>query len=51
MDGQVCDRNSSARAQAKVILPSGGILYTCQHCADTLNFGDDFLIEYDMVTV
>jgi len=51
MDGQVCDRHSSARAQAKVILPSGGILYTCQHCADTLNFGDDFLIEYDMVTV
>jgi len=51
MDGQVCDRHSSARAQAKVILPSGGILFVCGHCSNTLDFGPDFLIEYDMVTV
>jgi hypothetical protein len=51
MDGQTCDRHPSARAQAKVILPSGGILYTCGHCSQTLDFGADFLIEYEMVTV
>jgi len=51
MDGQTCDRHPPAHAKAKVILPSGGILYTCQHCANTIDFGPDFLIEYDMVTV
>lgn len=51
MDNQQCDRHPSARAKARVILPSGGILYTCQHCANTLNFGPDFYIEYETVTV
>ena len=51
MDGETCDRHSSARAQAKVILPSGGVLYVCGHCSNTLNFGDDYLIEYEMATV
>ena len=51
MDNQTCDRHQSARAKAKVILPSGGVLYTCQHCANTLDFGDDFLIEYEMAAV
>lgn len=51
MDNQTCDRHSSARAQARIILPSGGVLYVCQHCANTLNFGDDYLIEYDMVSL
>jgi len=51
MDGQVCDRHSSAMAKAKVILPSGNVLYTCQHCANTLSFGANFLIEYEMTTV
>lgn len=51
MDGQQCDRHSSARAKARIILPSGGILYTCQHCANTLDFGTDFLIEYEMAEV
>lgn len=51
MDGMTCDRHSSARAQAKIILPSGNVLYTCGHCSQTLNFGSDFLIEYEMVTV
>ena len=50
MDGQTCDRHPSARAQAKVLLP-GGNLYFCGHCANTLDFGADFYIEYDMVTV
>ena len=51
MDGFQCDRHSSARAKARIILPSGGILYTCQHCANTLDFGTDFLIEYEMAEV
>jgi hypothetical protein len=51
MDGQTCDRHPSARAHAKVILPSGGILYTCGHCSQTLDFGAEFLIEYEMTTV
>lgn len=51
MDGQQCDRHPSAKAKARAILPSGGVLYTCQHCANTLNFGNDFLIEYETVTV
>lgn len=32
-------------------LPSLGELYLCGHCAHTLNFGDDFFIEYEVVTV
>lgn len=49
MDGQVCDRHPSARAKARVTLPSGGVLYACGHCAQTLSFGTEFGIEYEMV--
>lgn len=42
---ETCDRHPTAHAQARVILP-GGDLYFCQHCANTLDFGNDFLIEY-----
>lgn len=48
---ECCDRHSSARAQARITLPSGGVLYVCGHCANTLSFGDDFLIEYAEVLV
>lgn len=51
MDGQTCDRHPSASAKARVLLPSLGTLYFCQHCADTLPFGDDFYIAYEAVTV
>ena len=51
VDGETCDRHSSARAQAKVILPSGAVLFVCGHCSQTLNFGDDYLIEYEMTAV
>lgn len=47
---EVCDRHPSARAQAKVILP-GGDLFFCGHCANTLNFGDEFYIIYDTIEV
>lgn len=50
MDGQRCDKHSSAWAKAKVILPNLGTLYLCQHCADTLNFGPQFHITYEEVT-
>lgn len=51
MDNQVCDRHSSARAKAKVILPSLGTLYFCQHCAHTLPLGNDYFIQYETVEV
>ena len=51
MDNQTCDRHSSARAKAKVILPNLGTLYFCQHCADTLDFGADFHISYEVAKV
>ena len=51
MDNQVCDRHSSARAKAKVILPSLGTLYFCMHCSDTLDFGTDYHVIYEPVSV
>lgn len=46
-----CDRHPSARAKAKVILPNLGTLYFCMHCTNTLNFGPEYYLEYDAVTV
>jgi len=51
MDGQTCDRHASAKAQAKVTLPSGGTLYLCGHCANTIDLGPSFLIEYEAFTL
>ena len=51
MDGQTCDKHPSASAKARVILPNLGTLYFCQHCADTIDFGEDFHITYEEVTV
>jgi len=51
MDGMCCDRHPSASAKARVLLPSLGELYFCLHCAHTLDFGPEFHIEYQTVTV
>lgn len=51
MTDQVCDRHPSAKAQARVIFPKLGTLYFCMHCADTLDFGTEFHIDYLGVTV
>jgi hypothetical protein len=53
MDGQQCDRHSSARAKARLILPSLGTLYFCQHCADAFekNYDGEFCMAYETVTV
>lgn len=48
---QVCDRHSSARAQARVLLPNLGELFFCGHCMRTLSFGPDFYVEYETVTI
>lgn len=48
---QVCDRHPSAKAQARVLLPSLGELYFCGHCMRTMHFGDDYHVEYGTVTV
>jgi len=53
MDGNQCDRHQSAQAKAKVILPSGGILYTCQHCANKfeMQYDGEFCVDYETITV
>ena len=51
MDGQACDRHPSARAAARVLLPSLNVLYVCGHCAKTLHFGEDFHITYETIEV
>jgi hypothetical protein len=51
MDGQHCDRHPSAWAKARVLLPNLGGLYFCGHCAKTLPLGDDYLIQYEAVTL
>ena len=53
MDGQVCDRHSSAQAKARVLLPSLNVLYLCAHCEK--QFGRDYQgeyhVDYEAVTV
>jgi len=49
MDDQTCDRHASARAKARVLLPSLNQLYLCGHCVKTLPLGEDFFIEYETV--
>lgn len=54
MDGQHCDRHPSAKAQARVLLPSLNELYLCSHClaAFEKNYqGDEFHVTYPKVTV
>ena len=51
MDGQCCDRHPSAQAKARVLLPSLGVLYLCQHCANTLPLQGDYHIKYETVTL
>lgn len=53
MDGQQCDKHSSARAAARVLLPSLNVLYLCGHCARGLqsSYAGEFHILYETVTV
>lgn len=53
MDGQACDRHSSARAQARVLLPSLGQLFFCSHCANKFEkqYDGEFHIQYETVTI
>lgn len=53
MDNQRCDRHPSARAKARVTLPSGGVLYFCGHCANgfALDYHGKFHIMYEVGTV
>ena len=51
MDGQQCDRHSSAWAKARVLLPSLGTLYFCSHCITTLKLEGDYHVTYETVTV
>lgn len=51
MDNQVCDRHPSARAQARVLLPSLGTLYACGHCAKTWALEGEYFIQYETVSV
>lgn len=51
MDGQHCDRHPSAMAKARLLLPSLGTLYFCQHCADQFakHYDGEFYMAYEMV--
>lgn len=53
MDGQMCDRHSSAWAKARVLLPNLGVLYWCQHCANQFehDYHGEFHIDYERVTL
>jgi hypothetical protein len=51
MDGQQCDRHPSAQAKARVLLPSLGTLYLCQHCANAIQLTGEYHITYETVTV
>lgn len=53
MDGMQCDRHPSARAQARVLLPSLNVLYFCQHCANQFEgkYQGEFHIDYEAVTL
>ena len=53
MDGQQCDRHSSARAKARVLFPSFNTLYLCQHCINRfeLDYTGEFHVTYETVTV
>ena len=51
MDGMKCDRHSSAKAQARITLASGGVLYACGHCARTWDYDGEFTITYETVTI
>lgn len=46
-----CDRHPVARAKARMLLPNGGVLYLCGHCARTVDYDGEFTIVYDTVTV
>jgi len=51
MDGQTCDRHSSAMAKARLLLPSLNVLYLCAHCAHTLPLSGEYHITYETVEV
>jgi hypothetical protein len=53
MDGQTCDKHSSARAHARVLFPNLCTLYLCGHCAHTLldTYQGEFHVTYEAVTV
>ena len=51
---QLCDRHPSARAQARILLPSLGELYLCRHCLHAFEQayeGKEFYIAYAPVEV
>lgn len=53
MDGFQCDRHPSAQAKARVPMPSLGVLYLCQHCANAFEdqYAGPFHITYETVSV
>lgn len=51
---ETCDRHSSARAAALVLLPSLGQLFFCRHCLNAFEKayeGKEFYIAYAPTTV
>lgn len=51
MNDHTCDRHPSAKAKARMLLPSGAVLYLCGHCSRTLDYEGEFTIEYETAKV
>lgn len=53
MDGQCCDRHSSARAVARVLLANLGELYLCGHCLKVRlpTYDGEYVVTYETVAV
>ena len=53
MDNQTCDRHSSARAKARILLEDLGVLYLCGYCvlAFSKTYEGEYNITYETVTV
>ena len=51
MDGNQCDRHPSARAKARVLLPSLRELFFCGHCIATIHIEGEYTVTYETVTV
>lgn len=48
---QQCDRHPSARAKARVLLPSLRELFFCGHCIATIQIDGEYTVTYETATV
>ena len=53
MDGNTCDRHSSAMAKGRVLFPSLNVLFLCGHCLNAFqkSYAGEFHVTYEAVKV